>query len=62
MGEGNNEPKKEVTATTFMHRMNICGGCEHMNKGLRVSRCNLCGCILALKARLASEHCPVKKW
>jgi hypothetical protein len=54
--------KKEVSANTFMHRMNICGGCEHLNKGLRVSRCNLCGCILALKARMEKESCPVKKW
>jgi len=62
MGSENNEEGGEVNAVEFMHRMSICGSCEHMNRGLKISRCNLCGCILAAKARRKNEHCPVKKW
>ena len=52
----------DVTPMTFMQRMNICGSCEHMKRGLKISRCQLCGCILAAKARKKNEHCPIKKW
>ncbi len=62
MGEDEKQEDKEVTAMTFMQRMNICGSCEHMKRGLKISRCNLCGCILAAKARKQNEHCPIKKW
>ena len=52
----------KVSAMEFMSRMNICGGCPHLKKGIKISRCQLCGCILALKARMKSEHCPINKW
>ena len=51
-----------VTAMEFMSRMRICGECPHMKKGLKISRCQLCGCILALKARFKKESCPINKW
>lgn len=39
-------------------RLSICGGCEQFSDG----RCRLCGCGLALKASLAAESCPIRKW
>ena len=51
-----------VSAMEFMNRMRICGECPHLNKGIKISRCNLCGCILGLKARSKKEHCPINKW
>lgn len=39
-------------------RLAICGGCEHFTEG----RCRKCGCSLAYKVAMRSEHCPVDKW
>lgn len=36
----------------------ICQGCEF----LKGSRCALCGCWLARKTKMATEHCPMEKW
>jgi len=33
------------------------------NKGLTTfSRCHACGCFIAAKTRLATEHCPLDRW
>ncbi len=37
-------------------RMAICRGCEHFDP--EHGRCRLCGCVAALKTRIASQHCP----
>lgn len=36
----------------------ICDGCEHKQG----SKCGFCGCYLAPKTRMATEHCPLEKW
>ena len=37
-------------------RMAICGECEHSK--FKPGKCDLCGCLLGAKIRLASEKCP----
>ena len=49
----NNAPQEEQE-----RRLAICGGCEH-KKG---AKCNLCGCFLNYKTRLASSECPMGEW
>ena len=39
-------------------RMNICEGCEHHEDGI----CILCGCVLSMKTKMDTEHCPIDKW
>lgn len=39
----------------------ICGTCELYKPGL-VATCGKCGCVLAAKARMATEVCPLGKW
>lgn len=36
-------------------RLAICAGCEQFGDG----RCKLCGCKLAAKVAMSSEHCPL---
>ena len=45
---------------SYADRIAICETCEHYRPWL--SQCTRCGCFLALKARLVSQHCPVGKW
>lgn len=58
------ETKKggKVDTNVYFRRMSICGDCEHLKKGIAISRCNLCGCILGAKARMKNEKCPLGKW
>lgn len=39
-------------------RLGACNACEHLKK----RRCELCGCYVSLKSRLARETCPAGKW
>jgi hypothetical protein len=39
-------------------RLEICNLCEFFKDG----RCTICGCFMALKARLATGKCPKGKW
>jgi len=39
-------------------RLATCRGCEHW----RDNRCLLCGCYLARKVAMKTEHCPIDKW
>lgn len=39
-------------------RLAICATCPQWDDG----RCKLCGCYLAAKVRLKTEHCPISKW
>jgi hypothetical protein len=52
----------EVASFDFFNRMSICGSCEHMRKTITISKCDLCGCLLALKARQKGASCPIGKW
>lgn len=39
-------------------RLDVCLSCPFLNG----NRCRACGCFIELKAALASEDCPKKKW
>jgi hypothetical protein len=41
-------------------RMKICASCEEYIK--EENRCNLCGCYMRVKTRIATEKCPIGKW
>jgi hypothetical protein len=43
-------------------RLNVCKTCEHFNSTL--TKCDYCGCLLSIKARWATEDCPLtpSKW
>lgn len=41
-------------------RFEICKGCEHLIKFTK--QCTKCGCLMALKTKLAPASCPVGKW
>jgi len=56
------EKTEEVDTLDYFARMSICGGCEHLTRTLKFSKCNLCGCLLALKAKKKTESCPIGKW
>lgn len=47
-------PKVEV------QRLVTCRGCEDFDKVLH--QCNKCTCFVPLKAKMAFEGCPKKKW
>ena len=61
MSDDKKESEK-VDTKLYFQRMSICGGCEHLKKGIAISRCNLCGCVLGMKARMKREKCPLGKW
>jgi len=44
--------------------MEICKGCDHFRAvlGDKVSVCNVCGCLMQLKARIAFAECPEGHW
>lgn len=46
------------TSAQRAERLAVCGGCEFFAGG----RCRKCGCALARKVAMASEHCPIDKW
>jgi hypothetical protein len=44
-------------------RLAICVGCEFFqSRGDGRMQCLKCGCFLAPKTRLETEHCPINKW
>lgn len=51
-------------------RKALCDACPHLranipNKALTKidgERCNLCGCYMPVKVKLAKASCPAKKW
>ena len=47
-----------ATPETMKARWAICSKCEHNDLG----RCNLCGCGVSEKLRLASQSCPIMLW
>lgn len=50
--------KVRVSDEEHHRRLDICHVCEFFQNG----RCLKCGCIINLKNRLATEHCPINKW
>ena len=51
-------------ARLYLQRRLICARCPYYIAGrlLRFGTCSKCGCIAALKLRLASERCPESRW
>lgn len=47
-----------TTTEERARRLAICEGCEFFVG----KRCQKCGCSLAAKVAMASEHCPIGKW
>ena len=45
-------------AQLINNRMTLCRACEHFNGHL----CAKCGCLMAVKARMATTKCPEGKW
>lgn len=50
--------KLTVDRSIVEKRLGICKACPH----LQGSKCEVCGCILAVKAGLNGATCPIKKW
>lgn len=50
--------KITVDRETVEKRLGICKNCPH----LYGSRCQVCGCVLAVKAGLNGASCPIGKW
>lgn len=47
-----------VSKPVYAKRINACGTCVQ----LAGKRCRACGCVVEIKARLATEQCPLGKW
>lgn len=45
----------------YERRLSICRNCPHIT-GTKAPVCNLCGCLLKMKARLLDFGCPIGKW
>lgn len=53
---------KPMGVKEYTDRLAICKACPKMAKKLTGSYCQLCGCIIKLKARKENEKCPLGKW
>jgi hypothetical protein len=68
-GLKNNVFKKQHVEDVYNHRLQICNGCESIDKtgdncampGTQPC-CGECGCSLAIKLRSLSAECDLKKW
>lgn len=49
---------KNTSEEEYHKRLLVCSTCEEFNN----NRCNKCGCYLKLKAKMATEKCPLGKW
>lgn len=47
-----------VSQEEYAQRMGVCKPCSHKRWG----QCKECGCLYAVKARLATEDCPLNLW
>jgi len=50
-------PKKQ-----YDDRLKICASCPNYIKVLGIGRCKICGCIMAVKAKISATKCPIEKW
>lgn len=59
---------RHVNKMEYYRRLNICSGCEFVNKIPKRWQCTLCGCMLKEgfmkpgKSAWESEQCPIGKW
>jgi hypothetical protein len=47
-----------ATPKDLQTRLGTCKTCEHFKNGF----CGKCGCVIFVKARLATSQCPEGKW
>lgn len=45
---------------TVQERLAACEKCEFFDPAIR--QCNACTCLVDLKAQLATEKCPKRRW
>lgn len=53
---------KLVTKREAARRMDICSSCDERTIKGDTMMCQVCGCFLGLKTKLATEACPEGKW
>jgi hypothetical protein len=41
-------------------RLQLCNACPNLIK--ESGRCDICGCFVSLKVKIAHEECPIEKW
>lgn len=62
------ESKPESPLSETRRRLDICQGCPHRKPfhipltQSEIGKCDVCGCIIELKARLFMEKCPLGEW
>tara|TARA_R100001460_G_scaffold25459_2_gene51199 strand:- start:822 stop:1052 length:231 start_codon:yes stop_codon:yes gene_type:complete len=49
---------QDVGDVKYMQRLSVCYPCDDRDGGY----CDICGCLLKLKAKWSTENCPEKKW
>lgn len=50
--------RRSVSEEAYAARLDVCNACPHRDD----TKCKLCGCYLAAKARAVAWHCPAFKW
>lgn len=50
----------DVSDEVYVKRLAVCNSCELYN--IMRNTCDNCGCFLHIKARWATEKCPIDKW
>ena len=51
---------QHVAQNEFLQRIEACNQCDQFDS--KSQRCAACGCFLVVKAKWASEECPLGKW
>ncbi len=51
--------KEKVVADDRGDRWAICQRCEYLKPS---KRCDICGCFMKVKTKLAAAHCPINRW
>lgn len=51
---------RQVYPHIFDNRLEICKSCDKLD--IENATCKECGCFLMIKAKWASEKCPLDKW
>lgn len=54
--------RREVDEETYWARLAVCRKCALLDRERMVCRQPECGCKVEIKARWASEACPIGKW
>ena len=48
----------KVSNQVYNERLNVCKQCDSLLAGM----CRHCGCYVEMRAIVAKNYCPVKKW